>query len=213
MDVPTTNFAIIEQMRSWFHAKDRSVYLSDATLLFYLNNGAYLSDAFIAETVLSASAASITFSNIPQGFRHLQILTHARTDNAAESDNMSIRLNNDAGSSYDYQQVSGSSATAAAAAARAGTDNRGPTTEGANSRAACFAPGVIWIPQYSISGVEKYTISLSGRVGDLSADADLNIFFRVSHWRNLDVVSKIVLVPTAGANFVSGTRAQLYGVL
>jgi hypothetical protein len=211
MEVDILSDKIKQQLSSWFHRRDRSLYLPPSAF-YYLNNGAYLSDAFISETVLSASATSVTFSNIPQGFRHLVVMSSVRTDRVAENDTLVIRANGDGGANYDFQQLFGSSATASASTVR-GTTGFLHVTEASNSRANAFSPTIAWIWNYTINTQDKYCIGLSGFVGNLSADADLNIGVRLGHWRNLNVITSLVLVPNTGPNFVSGSRFQLYGVL
>lgn len=217
METTQVNRKQIDDLRAWFFAKDRSISLAQDTLYYLFTNqanGAYMSMAFISETVLSASAASVAFSNIPQNFRHLMLFTQARTDAAAESDNVTIRFNGDAGANYDFQQLSGSSTTAAASTVRGATSIINfLTSEGANSRAFNFAPGVAYIIRYSVSGIEKTTLSFTGRNGDLSADTDLSVFLRFGHWRNRNVITSITLLPQTGPNFVTNSRFGLYGVL
>jgi hypothetical protein len=212
MEVDILSDKIKQQLSSWFHRRDRSLYLPPSAF-YYLNNGTYLSNAFISETVLSASAANVTFNNIPQGFRHLVVMSSARTDRAAENDTISIRANGDSGSNYDFQQVVGSSATASASTIRGTTGFLAGNTEAANSRANTFAPMIAWIFDYTINTQDKYCIGLSGPIGNLSADADLSIHLVLGHWRNLNVITSLVLVPLTGPNFVSGSRFQLYGIL
>lgn len=202
----------IQDLRPWFHPKDRSVYLAANTLV-YLNNGAYLSNAFIAETILSGSATSVTFSNIPQGFRHLQLFTQSRTDRAAESDNIVIRFNGDSGTNYDLESLESAGATVAAAASRATATPLLIGSEGASSRGNNFAPGVMFILGYSNAAMEKRMLGISSIFGNLSADTDLINLFRNGLWRSLNVVTSVTLLPGTGPNFVAGSRFQLYGVL
>lgn len=211
MEVDQISDKLKQQLSSWFHRRDRSLYLPPDTF-YYLNNGAYLATAFISETILSASAASVTFSNIPQGFRHLQLMCSTRTDRAAETDTLAIRVNGDSGANYDFQQLFGSSATASASTLRATTSLIVGVSEAAQSRGGAFAPAIVWLWDYT-TAQDKYSIGLSGLIGNLSADADLNIGVRMGHWRNLNDITSLVVLPLTGPNFVSGSRFQLYGIL
>jgi hypothetical protein len=211
MKIPTLSPDLVEGLRSRFFAKDRSIYLA-ANCLAYLNNGAYLSNAFIAETALGASAASVTFSNIPQGFRSLLLITQARTDAAAENDNINIRLNNDSGANYDFQQVYGNSTTVAATTNRATSTPQSGITEAANSRSNTFAPAMTLIPGYA-STSEKWLLTLTAAFGNVSADTDLFAIVRAVRWRNGNAITSMVIVPQGGPNFVAGSRFQLYGML
>lgn len=212
MEVNPLNRDAIQDLRAWFHPKDRSVYLAPNTNV-YLNNGAYLATAFIAETALVASAASVTFSNIPQGFRHLMIMASGRSDAVTEADTLALRFNGDTGSNYDSQLVYGNSVTAAGVASRAASSILAGNLEGASSRAANFSPAIIFVFDYARAIVEKRTLSMTSVFGNLSADADMFASFRAGGWRNTNVITSVLLLPNTGPNFVSGSRFQLYGML
>ena len=212
MKIPTLSADLIDALRSRFFAKDRSIYLA-ANCLAYLSNGAYLSNAFISETVLSASATGVTFSNIPQGFRTLLLTCDIRTDAALELDTITLRFNGDSGANYDTQTLFGSAATTGAGATRATALNSTLLSEAANSRAKTFSPNIVFIPNYANSSAEKRAIAFNLFYGNLSADADLLAGMRTVGWRNTNVITTLVIVPDNGPNFVSGSRFQLYGIL
>lgn len=212
MEIDILSDKLKQQLSSWFHRRDRSVYLAPDTF-YFLNNGAYLATAFISETVLSAVAASVTFSNIPQGFRHLTLQLWVRTASAAEADNIIMRFNGDVGTNYDTIQTQGNGVTMTVTSARATASPLVGGSEAANSRAFNFSPIAIQIPHYSLGGIEKKWIALSSIFGDRSADTDLFNLSRVGAWRNTNVITSIVFTANSGANFVTGSRFQLYGIL
>lgn len=168
--------------------------------------------ALISETALSANAASVTFSNIPQIFRHLELTCQVRTDLAAEADNVQLRFNGDSSASYDRERLSANNVTVSSAAARGGTADQIGICEAANSRANNFSPITTRIYGYSRSDCEKWTLSHSATFGDVSADTDLQIQQRGGRWRSTGPITSIILLPVTGANFVSGSRFQLYGL-
>lgn len=217
METTQVNRKQIDDLRAWFFAKDRSISLAQNTLYYLFTNqanGAYMSMAFISETVLSASAASVTFSNIPQNFRNLMIFMRTRSDRAAqETDVTLMRFNGDSGANYDNVSIRGNAATASSAVARGGTSLIVGISEAAASRAFNFAPSVVFIPGYSVTDSEKTTIAALGNFGNLSADADLFVEIRSGHWRNKNVITSITILPSTGPNFVSDSRFQLYGIL
>lgn len=217
METTQVNRKQIDDLRAWFFAKDRSISLAQNTLYYLFTNqanGAYMSMAFISETVLSASAASVTFSNIPQNFRHLLMMTQARTDAVLEADTILVRFNNDSSANYDRETISATGAGITSAASRGSTAAQGILiTEGASSRAFNFSPGYSFIFNYPLADREKQTINLSVAFGDASADTDLLIRIITNRWRNKNPITSIVLVPSTGPNFVSGSRFQLYGIL
>lgn len=169
----------------------------------------------IAETELADAAASIAFSSIPAGFRRLILIVEARTDRADEADGVLVQFNSDGGSNYDYIRFYASSATAATvSAARATTSIMIGQAEAASSRASNWAPCEATIHDYAATDREKWiSTSTTGRMGNVSADADIVFGFQQGRWRSTAAITSITIIPQIGPNFVAGTRATLYGVL
>ena len=67
-------------------------------------------------TVGATATASITFSNIPATYSHLQIRAIARTNVASTADYPQIRFNSDSGSNYAHHLLYGDGSAAGAAA-------------------------------------------------------------------------------------------------
>lgn len=170
----------------------------------------------VMEEVLTGTAASIIFNDIPGGYRHLVVAGWARTDRAAENDVVCLRFNNDSGAnSYDWM-VKGAQASNVFAATGATATNliQIALIEAANSRAAVFTPFYIWISWYRLATPEKFAFcSNSGAFGDRSALADLYIRDYRGAWRSSNAITRIDLFPTIGPNFVAGCRFTLYGML
>lgn len=169
--------------------------------------------SLISETILSATAATVTFSGINQSFRHLLLVCQARTDAAAEADTIQLRFNADSSAIYDRQRITGAATVVTAASARAGTADQIGVCEAASSRASNFSPVATWIFGYARTDAEKWTGSpISVSFGDVSADTDLQIQIRGGRWRSTAAITSITLLPLTGPNFVSGSSFQLYGV-
>lgn len=242
MKIYTLPIEMVNALRSWFHPKDRSIILDDNTFIEgeelatpgnpSLNRGRlYWKNRYWTqldssgveqilpgmalippEVILSAPAASVTFTGIPQIFRNLMIWCQVRTDNASESDGFLLRFNNDTGANYDWQRLQGNSATVTAVAARANTFIQAGSVDAANARANNFSLTEMHISGYARNDAEKWVITFSGTFGDVSADTDLNVILRAGRWRNTTPISSITLLPQTGTNLVSGSRFQLYGV-
>jgi hypothetical protein len=161
---------------------------------------------------LSGSVTTVTFSSIPQGYRHLLLICQARTDRAAEVDGVLIRFNGDSTAIYDRQSLTANNATLTGAAARAQTSIQIGAGEAANSRASNFSPTEATIYDYASTATEKWTLSQNANFGDVSADADL--FWRsfAGRWRSTAAITSITILPNVGPNFVSGSIFQLYGI-
>lgn len=168
--------------------------------------------ALIAETILTGSATTVTFSGIPQIFRHLMLTCQARTDVAAEADGVMLRFNGDTGANYDRQSLTGNAVTASALGSRAQISIQAGSVDAANSRAGNFSPVSVQILGYTRTDNEKWILSQSGVFGNVSADADLFVQVFAGRWRNTTAISSLTLLPLTGPNFVSGSRFGLYGV-
>lgn len=212
MEIDILSDKVKQQLSSWFHRRDRSLYLPPDTF-YYLNNGSYLATAFISETILSANATSVTFSNIPQGFRHLMFFSSARGDGAVEADSVVIRFNGDAGSNYDAERLNGLGVTPTSVAARATATPFIGMSEGANSRGNNFGStwAIIW--NYQNGTIEKHALGISCIYGNSDADSDLIVSLRSTRWRNTNVITSLTLLNATSANFVTRSRFQLYGIL
>jgi hypothetical protein len=167
----------------------------------------------ISETVLSATAASVTFSSIPGTFRNLLLVLQVRTDRVAENDAWLMRFNSDSGSNYDYNTAQVNNDAITGITLRAQTFLAGGNCEAANSRASSFYPSVITIPGYENTNSEKWALIQDGAFGDVSADSDMFSSWRHGRWRNTDAVTSIAFLPNIGPNFVANSIFTLYGIL
>jgi len=168
--------------------------------------------SLIQENVLVANNTSIAMSSIPQGFRHLMLIVQARTDAVGESDGLHIRFNGDTSASYDYELLTANSVTVSSAATRAATSIQFGQSEGGNSRASNFSPSIGYVFRYSLSTIEKWTLSQNAAFGNVSADTDLFLQLRAGRWRDSTIIQQITFLPLIGPNFVAGTRFQIYGI-
>lgn len=167
----------------------------------------------IAEFVLVAGAASVTFSAIPATYRNLTIYYQAQGDAAATNGAMYGRLNGDSGANYDFYQVNINAAppsTGSAESIAATSGQIGVITFG-TAPANVFTAGRIEIPNYAGTVAQKEAFGLSGlKVANTAGNifALLNQF----HWRNTAAITSIQLFPGAG-NFIIGSSFQLYGAM
>lgn len=165
----------------------------------------------IAETTLAVAAGSITFSSIPPNFKHLAEFVHLRSSVAAEGDNLLLQFNGDVGANYDYQELFGNAATAAAAAARGATSIIPGSIEGSVASNQ-FSEGIFFIFNYTNNGTEKTCLNFIHAFGDQSAAADLIVFVTAGHWAGTNPITSVTLTPSTGPTFAAGSVVQLYGI-
>ena len=159
----------------------------------------------IERVELTAPAATITFTDIPQGYSALQLIVYARTDRAAFTwDQLSIEYNGDAvAANYDTQKLEG--AGAVVTAIRGANRNWFDYISGDGAGANEFGGGIVTLPNYAKSDRHKHGIALFGAQEDLVAITS-------ARWEDTDAINQIILSPKNGANFLAGSVFELVGV-
>lgn len=165
--------------------------------------------AFESIATATPNGTSVTFSSIPQTFKHLQIRAISRTTrNDASVDGMYMRFNGDTNGNYSYHWVQGNGSSASAVN---GTNTTVITAafNGADAQttANVFSSSVWDILDYTNTNKYKSTKNLfaynaGGGVGTVS--------FGSGHWRNTAAITSITLF--AEGNFVTNSHFGLYGI-
>jgi hypothetical protein len=163
-------------------------------------------------TLTNSTTASITFSNIPANYTHLQIRGVARS--ASTGGSMRMDLNSDAtGSNYsrhlllgDGTSASGSGANADSVTAAVGDF---PTSSAASS---IFGGYIINITDAFNTSKNKTIRSFSGFDTNNGAGYGY-VQLRSALWRSQSAITSIKLYEgTNGSNFAAYTTFSLYGI-
>lgn len=187
-------------------ATDRNLYIGATGNLQYLYDNRVQK---IAESVLGAPAASVTFSSIPGTYRHLGIRWTAVGSTVANSIDVVLQANGDTGANYDSMLtlfnsggLNSSQENLAQASAKCGYM---PASTGAGA-----GGGYIEIPFYAGTTLQKMFTALAGFK---NANTTASIFSVVvtGHWRSAAAITSILLKPSAG-NFITGSTFVLYGL-
>lgn len=164
----------------------------------------------IGDTVLTSTAASITFSAIPSTFASLQMHILSRTDTAIGIDLLLAYFNNDTAANY-HSQINRSSALVSTSAVAIGSTQArvGISLGSSGTDAGSFGQTVVSFPYYA-STVRKIALFqsagvLSTAVGGLRCD-DGRVF-----WDSTAAISTITIVPN-NAGFAAGSRVTLWGL-
>lgn len=161
-------------------------------------------------TTLSSNATSVTFSNIPQNYEHLQIRLIVRTDRAADTqDAVNMRFNSDTGSNYSWHYFSGNGSSASAGAgSSASLIFNAAIGTAASATSGMFGVSVIDILDYSNTNKYKTTRSLTGQ--DINGGGVCQLFS--GNWRNTSAITTITFTPNIGTNMVQYSTFALYGI-
>jgi hypothetical protein len=160
-------------------------------------------------TVGAGGVASVTFSNIPQTYTHLQIRCLSRATAAGTSgSSMSVGFNNDTASSYTTHLISGNGSTVFADANNAFTKNYANITGSSGLTASVFSAQIIDILDYKNTNKNKTIRSLSG--------FDNNGFGAIrlssSAWLNTTAINSIKIFEFSNNSFIQYSSFALYGI-
>lgn len=161
--------------------------------------GAY--DA-LASFTLSTATASVTFSGIPAGYKHLQI----RALNKVESGtpDMMMYVNEDTGSSYKFKifRTAGQGSNA--------TSENYTAASVYNPNSSNFQASIIDIADYSSSSKNKTTKVLVGRNQNDTSTGEVG--FWTSVWLSNAPITSLRFQPNTSTNISQYSSFALYGV-
>jgi len=160
----------------------------------------------ISTTILGTATASITFSSLGDystTYKHLQVRAVTRTSHTT-TDYLDIRLNGATSFCEHGLEANGSSVSSynsggiATSIAVALVPNSTSTT---NS----FGGAVVDL-------LDPYSTTKNKTIRGLGGFGGVNIALRSGSWASTSSVTSITLLPSSGANLVSGSRFSLYGI-
>jgi hypothetical protein len=163
---------------------------------------------FIASTVLGSDTASITLSAIPALWKHLLLLTMARSSAAVTVDPFLLRFNGDTGANYDWQTIQGDQATMSAAESFATTSMEIGFLPGSTAVANSFAAVRTVIMDYTDTGNFKALISSSAH--RYTGTPDQRQLMTAGDWKSTTVINSLTVL--CAANLLTGSRVSLYGM-
>jgi Tfp pilus assembly protein FimT len=159
----------------------------------------------IGSVLLSANASTITFSNIPQTYTHLQIRMFARYTGSVGSGYIAFNGDNSSGN-YSYHGTGTDGVTPPPGSVAATSQNQGKYTGYAGTSPAEVNNGIIDILDYT--NTSKYKTAKIIYCWD--ANGTGYVEFGSTNWRSTSAITSIVLTPAN--TFTTYTTVSLYGV-
>ena len=155
---------------------------------------------------LNASAASVTFSNIPQtGYTDLKVVVSARASSAGINNATYITLNGlTTNFTGLYLQGNGASASSSSLARYVGQ------IPDSSATASTFSNTEIYFPNYTSSTNKSFSID-SVQENNTSTAGQTFCQFIAGLWSNSSAITSIMVEPTS-TTFVSGSTFSLYGL-
>jgi hypothetical protein len=164
----------------------------------------------IATTLVSSAVSSVTFSSIPQTYKHLQIRVLGRTARVNTDATIAIQLNSDTGSTWSNHALKGDGSAVAASGGGGRTYDYTEVCLGAGSSASAniFGVGVTDILDYADTNKYKTIRTLSGN--DKNGSGSVGLLS--ANWRNTNAITSIGFFDSSGANIATNTHFALYGI-
>jgi predicted phage tail protein len=173
----------------------------------------YYMEPIATNLVGAGGVASIAFTNIPQGYKHLQIRAIARNTVASTgAEAVIFQVNGDTSSSYAYHKLERvnvlNSGNPSSSASTSQTNiYTGVSTEG-SELASVFAPMITDILDYANTNKNKTFRTLYGMNTNGGTDV---LGLRSGLWMNTAPITSINIT-SSGGNFAQHTRLSLYGI-
>lgn len=161
----------------------------------------------ISSQILSTNTATITFSSIPQTYKHLQIRYIARNSNT--SSEFTFRFNNISVANYATHRLRGNGTNVFSTASASNSSISFDFATPVNSSAAnLFAGGIIDILDYTSSSKNPVLRSLYGIVDNAVGSA---VQLRSGIYPSAQAITSVSF-DAGGFNFVTNSRFSLYGI-
>ncbi len=161
----------------------------------------------IANAVGNGTAASMVFSNVPQGYRDLKIIVNGRSTHATYT-TYSVYLNATGFNGWSFTLFKASNSTVSSSRSLQSTPSYGWISDAASALnpSGIFNASCVYIYDYSNTSKNTVVLGQNALEDGTNSITELN----VGTWANTAAVTTIE-VATNG-NWVSGSTATLYGI-
>lgn len=169
----------------------------------------------IASITATGSSNSITFSSIPQTYKHLHIRGLIRNNANVGGDAAWMRINGDTGSNYDTWKWYSFNQSGVSAGASGNVDYSrfAINTADSNSRGGYYSPLIMDIPNYAQSSYHKTMNVLASGVGPTSYTNYFSQSFGAVAWKSTSAINSITFgVWTVGSSNGIMGKFELFGV-
>jgi len=161
----------------------------------------------------TGSAGTITFSSIPQNYKHLQIRCISRNSaTGTGSGDVLLRLNSDTGSNYAYHHLRGNGSVAGAGGSATQTSIRFDNFSTNNGETAnIMTAAIIDIHDYASTTKNKTVRAFQGN--DNNGNSTAIIRLNSGLWMSTSAINTITLTLNLANNFTTASTFALYGMV
>ena len=167
----------------------------------------------IASLSGNGTSTTLTFSNIPSSFAHLQVRGIVRGVRAQDVETLFLRYNSDTAGNYMWHRIYGEGSVATASAPATGrTAAEIGQFPGANQATDIYGTFIVDILDYNNTNKYKTQRSLCGWDRNTTSTGSQfgAIFYYSDLWLNTNAVTSVSIVGNGAFN--TGSRFALYGI-
>jgi hypothetical protein len=165
----------------------------------------------IEAKTLTATAASVTFTTIPQTYTDLLLKFSCRSTSTAGTDvyaNLKIQFNSDTGNNYNGQILFGQgSGSGGSGSYTAQAGNLFSYANGNITTASTFSNGELYIPNYTSGNQKTYSVDC---VVETNATTNF-VEFAAERWTGTSAITTIDVVSLYGSH-TANSNFYLYGI-
>lgn len=160
-------------------------------------------------TVGAAGASSISFTNIPSTYSHLQIRGIGRGTVAQGEMQIFVRFNSDTATNYAAHLLRGDGSAVATASSTSNSRIDGVTRmSAANAASGIFGVSVIDVLDYANTNKYKTLRALGG----VDANGSGQVYYRSGLWMSTSAITGVTIGIDDGGNFAQYSQFALYAV-
>jgi hypothetical protein len=164
------------------------------------------------DSTLAAPATNIDANGLPQTYNHLMIVLRLRSSEVAVFNSMLLTFNNDSGANYVNEEIHAQNTTAAA---NASVSQNGMLViaPGASAAAGFFGAATLLVTSYADTTAPKSMVEYGGALISLSSGTSNRVETRVGLYNSNTAISRATITAASAANFATGSRMTIYGML
>jgi hypothetical protein len=157
---------------------------------------------------VGAATSTITFTNIPNTYTHLQLRIFARSERANNVDAVNVRFNSDTGFNYSEHWLYGDGSSALVYGSGGAASVQVARIAGDTAGANTFGAIIVDVLDYANTNKFKTVRALGGT--DNNGNGQVNLVTGL--WRNTNAVTSVTLTPGTSTNWKQYSQIALYGL-
>jgi hypothetical protein len=163
----------------------------------------------LERTELNATAATVTFANIPQtGYTDLKVVISGRTTEAANFTTLSLTFNGNTSANYSRKFIQGYNSGAASSGGSSETSLNLGYINGNSSTASTFGNMEVYIPNYTSANNKSVSIDAVQERNDATQAV---MWLNAGLWAQNTAINQITFTP-AGGDLAANSTFSLYGL-